>query len=260
MEKPMSVVFIGHGNPMNALQDNPYTRGWALIGREVPRPKAVLSVSAHWYIPGTSVTSMPAPRTIHDFGGFPPELYRIRYPAPGDPALADRVRDLLAPMPVTRDWSWGLDHGTWTVLRHVFPRADVPVVQLSMDQRMPVADHLEIGRKLAPLRDEGVLIFGSGNITHNLRHAMASYQRGESSTPDWATRFDADIARSTEKHETDLLIRAVASGDGRMAHPTLDHYLPLLYAAGASGSVGPVRFPITGFDLSSLSMRAIVFG
>ena len=260
MGKPMSVVFIGHGNPMNALQDNTYTRGWGLIGREVPRPKAVLSVSAHWYIAGSSVTSMPAPRTIHDFVGFPPELYQIRYPAPGDPALADRVRDLLAPMPVIRDRSWGLDHGTWTVLRHVFPRADIPVVQLSMDQRMALADHLEIGRKLAPLRDEGILIVGSGNITHNLRHAMASHQRGESSPPDWATRFDANVARSAEKHETDLLIRAVEHDDGRMAHPTYDHLLPLLYAAGASGAGDTVRFPITGFDLSSLSMRAIVFG
>lgn len=260
MTKPMPAVFIGHGNPMNALLDNVYTRGWVLIGREVPRPKAVLSISAHWYIPGTSVTSMPAPRTIHDFGGFPAELYQIRYPAPGDQALADRVRDLLAPMHVFRDRSWGLDHGTWTVLRHVFPRADIPVVQLSMDQRMPPADHLEIGRKLAPLRDEGVLIVGSGNITHNLRHAMASYQRGESSTPDWAIRFDANVARSAEKHETDLLIRAVGNDDGRMAHPTHDHFLPLLYVAGASGAGDTVRFPITGFDLSSLSMRAIVFG
>ena len=260
MGKPMSAVFIGHGNPMNALQDNTFTRGWALIGREVPRPKTVLSISAHWYIPGTSVTSMSAPRTIHDFGGFPPELYQICYPAPGDQALADHVRELLAPIPVLRDRSWGLDHGTWTVLRHVFPRADIPVVQLSMDQRIPLADHLEIGRKLAPLRDEGVLIMGSGNITHNLRHAMASYQRGESSTPDWAIRFDAIVARSAEKHDTDFLIRAVENDDGRMAHPTLDHFLPLLYVAGASGAGDTVRFPITGFDLSSLSMRAIVFG
>ena len=260
MGMPMPAVFIGHGNPMNALQDNAYTRGWALIGRQVPRPNAVLSISAHWYIPGISVTSMPAPRTIHDFSGFPPELYRIHYPAPGDPALADRIRDLLAAIPVIPDRSWGLDHGTWTVLRHVFPRAEIPVVQLSMDQRMPLADHLEIGRKLAPLREEGVLIIGSGNITHNLRHAMESYRRGESSTPEWAIRFDADVARSAENHETGLLIRAPGNDDGRMAHPTLDHYLPLLYVAGASGAGDTVRFPITGFDLSSLSMRAIVFG
>jgi len=256
----MPAIFFGHGNPMNALLDNAYTRGWAAIGKKVPPPKAVLSISAHWYIPGTSVTSAPAPRTIHDFGGFPPELYRIHYPAPGDPALAERVRGLLAPMSVKSDGDWGLDHGTWTVLRHLFPRADIPVVQLSMDQRMPLAGHLEIGRKLALLRDEGVLIVGSGNITHNLRHAMANYQRGESSTPDWAIRFDANVARSAEKHETDLLIRAVANDDGRTAHPTRDHYLPLLYVAGASGAGDTVRFQITGFDLSSLSMRAIVFG
>ena len=260
MGKPMPAVFFGHGNPMNALLDNAYTRGWAAIGKEVPRPNAVLSISAHWYISGTSVTAMPAPRTIHDFGGFPPELYRINYPAPGDPALADRVRGLLAPMSVYSDGGWGLDHGTWTVLRHVFPQAGIPVVQLSMNQRMWLAGHLEVGRKLAPMRDEGVLIMGSGNITHNLRHAMASYQRGESSTPDWAIRFDADVARSAEKHDMDFLIRAVENDDGRMAHPTLDHYLPLLYVAGASDAGDTVHFPITGFDLASLSMRAILFG
>jgi 4,5-DOPA dioxygenase extradiol len=203
---------------------------------------------------------MSAPRTIHDFGGFPPELYRIRYPAPGDPALGDFVRGLLSPMSVSRDANWGLDHGTWTVLLHVFPRADVPVVQLSLNQSMPLSDHLEVGRKLAPLRDEGVLIMGSGNITHNLRHAMESHHRGESSTPDWAIRFDEAVARSAEKHDTDFLIRAVESDDGRMAHPTPDHYLPLLYVAGACGDSDPVHFPVTGFDLASLSMRAILFG
>ena len=260
MGKPMPAVFFGHGNPMNALQDNAYTRGWAAIGKEVPRPKAILSISAHWYIPGTSVTAMPDPRTIHDFNGFPPELHRIRYPASGDPDLADRVRGLLAPTIVSPDGEWGLDHGTWTVLRHVFPRADIPVVQLSINQRMPLADHLEVGRKLASLRDEGVLIMGSGNITHNLRHAMESCRHGESSTPDWATRFDADVARAAEKHDADLLIRAVENDDGRMAHPTLDHYLPLLYVVGASDAGDTARFPITGFELASLSMRAILYG
>jgi len=260
MAGPMPVVFFGHGNPMNALLDNAYTRGWAAIGEQVPRPNAILSISAHWYISGTSVTRMPAPRTIHDFGGFPPELYRIDYPAPGDPALADRVRELLAPVPVTSGEDWGLDHGTWTVLRHAFPRADIPVVQLSMNRHMPLAGHLEIGRKLAPLRREGVLIIGSGNVTHNLRHAMTHGRHGEGSTPDWAIRFDADVARSAEKHDTDLLVRAVESGHGRMSHPTLDHYLPLLYTAGASGTGDKVRFPVTGFDLASLSMRAILFG
>src|SRR6266542_3976230 len=173
----MPAVFIGHGNPMNALMDNAYTRGWAAIGKEVPPPVAVLSVSAHWYIPGTSVTAMRAPRTIHDFGGFPPELYRIQYPAPGDPLLAKRVRGLLAPMTVDADDGWGLDHGTWTVLRHMFPRADIPVVQLSIDERQPAEYHFKVGRRLSPLRDEGVLIVGSGNLVHNL-HAYAWGRHG----------------------------------------------------------------------------------
>jgi 4,5-DOPA dioxygenase extradiol len=153
----MPVVFLGHGNPMNALLSNAYTKGWAAIGVEVRPPRSILAVSAHWYIRDTSVTAMAAPRTIHDFGGFPLELYQIRYPAPGDPALASRVQTLLAPISVSLDERWGLDHGTWSVLRHVFPRADVPVVQLSIDKTQPAAFHYEIGKKLAPLRDEGIL-------------------------------------------------------------------------------------------------------
>lgn len=172
MTEPMPAFFLGHGNPMNALLDNAYSRGWAVIGKEIPRPTGVLSISAHWYIPGTSVTAMPAPRTIHDFGGFPPELYRINFPVPGDPPLADRIQRLLAPISVELDRSWGLDHGTWTVLRHVFPGADIPVVQLSVDKRQPAEFHYEIGKRLAPLRNEGVLIIGSGNLVHNL-HAYA---------------------------------------------------------------------------------------
>src|ERR1700730_12955309 len=158
MTKPMPALFFGHGNPLNALQQNAYTAAWAAIGRTLPPPKAVLAVSAHWYLPGTSVTAMLGPRTIHDFGGFPRELYEVEYPAPGEPALAQRLQSLLTPVSVGLDQKWGLDHGTWSVLCHVFPDGDVPVVQLSINETQPPAFHYDIGRRLAPLRDEGVLI------------------------------------------------------------------------------------------------------
>ncbi|OGA25562.1 MAG: 4,5-DOPA dioxygenase extradiol, partial [Betaproteobacteria bacterium RIFCSPLOWO2_02_FULL_65_24] len=197
----MPVVFFGHGNPMNALAKNSYTEAWATIGRSIPRPKAVLCVSAHWYVPGTAVTALPRPRTIHDFGGFPRELYEVQYPAPGDPGLAQRVRKLLEPLPVALDQDWGLDHGTWSVLCHVFPQADVPIVQLSIDETQPPQFHYETGRRLAPLRDEGILIIGSGNIVHNL-HTYA--WGGHKVDPfDWAVRFERQ-ARELLLHGNDL--------------------------------------------------------
>src|ERR1700682_220076 len=168
-QQTMPTVFFGHGSPMNAIEKNRYTEVWEALGREIPRPKAVLAVSAHWYIPGTAVTASPQPRTIHDFGGFPPELHRFEYPAPGDPALAERVRALLAPKPVAADLRWGLDHGVWSVLCHVFPDASVPVVELSLDANAAPAQHDELGQRLQPLRDEGVFIVATGNVVHNLR-------------------------------------------------------------------------------------------
>jgi len=184
----LPAIFFGHGNPMNALLDNAYTKGWAGVGAAIPRPAAILCISAHWFVPETGVTVSTAPRTIHDFGGFPAPLYQVQYPAPGDPALARRVQQMLAPLPVTLDERWGLDHGTWSVLTHVYPKADVPIVQLSIDEREPASFHYEIGKRLAPLRDEGVLIVGSGNLVHNL-HAFA-WGKHDVEPFDWSLRFE----------------------------------------------------------------------
>ena len=256
----MPVLFVGHGSPMNAIEDNVWSRGLRDLACTLPPPRAILSVSAHWYVAGTFLTGDERPRTIHDFAGFPPELFAVRYPAPGDPALAARVVGLLgAERAAVRD-DWGLDHGTWSVLRHLWPAADRPVVQLSVDFRLPPAAHVELGRALRPLRDEGVLVLGSGNVVHNLGHALASRRRGELATPDWARGFDEAVARAAAAHDTDALARALDGADGRRAHPTPDHYLPLLYVAGAAEAADPVTFPVTGFDLGSLSMRAVRMG
>ncbi len=256
----MPVLFLGHGSPMNAIEENAWSRAFRSIAPSLPRPKAILSISAHWYVSGTWLTADTHPDTIHDFGGFPEPLYQVRYPAPGSPALAERVIDLLGGDIAKISFDWGLDHGTWSVLLHLFPEADIPVVQLAIDCNLPPAGHLAIGRKLARLRDEGILVMGSGNITHNLHHALSSFQRGETATPEWAQGFDADVASALETHDTDFLVHALEGEIGRMNHPTPDHYLPLLYAAGAADGSDAVRFPATGFDLSSLSMRAVLFG
>jgi 4,5-DOPA dioxygenase extradiol len=256
----MPVLFVGHGSPMNAIEDNTWSRGFRDLAAALPRPKAILSISAHWYVDGTFTTANARPETIHDFGGFPEALYRIEYPAAGDPALARRVVELVGERRASPSAEWGLDHGTWSVLVHLRPAADLPVVQLSIDGRLPPAEHLAIGRILAPLRDEGVLVMGSGNAVHNLRHAFSAGRRGDAETPDWARAFDEEIARGLSRHDGDALVGALASEAGRLSHPTPDHYLPLLYAAGASGSEDPVRFPITGFDMSSLSMRSAILG
>jgi 4,5-DOPA dioxygenase extradiol len=255
----MPVVFVGHGSPMNAIEDNAWSRSFADFGRALPRPKSILSVSAHWYRPGTYVTGEERPKTIHDFGGFPPALYHVEYPAPGDRDLAARVVSRLKERAAPR-FDWGLDHGTWSVLHHMWPAADIPVVQLSIDSTLAPSAHLDLARSLAPLRDEGVLVLGSGNITHNLRHAFTSARQGDLATPEWARRFDEDTARALEQHDAPALARALEGEDGRRAHPTPDHYLPLLYAAGAAAADDAVAFPTTGYDMGSLSMRAVRLG
>ena len=255
----MPAIFFGHGNPLNALQRNDYTTGWATIGQGIPRPKAVLAVSAHWYLPGTAVTAMPTPRTIHDFGGFPRELYEVKYPAPGDPNLAQRVKGLLAPILVGLDLRWGLDHGTWSVLRHVFPGADVPVVQLSIDETQPPASHYEIGKRLATLRDEGILVIGSGNLVHNLH----TYAWGQHAVKpfDWAVRFEQFARNLLLKGEDAPLIEYEALGsDAMLSAPTPDHYLPLLYVLGLRRPGERVSFPVEGFDGGSISMLTVQIG
>lgn len=259
MAETMPAIFFGHGNPMNALLRNEYTEGWAALGAEIPRPKAVLCVSAHWYSPGTSVTAMSSPRTIHDFGGFPRELYEVGYPAPGAPELAGRVQSLLAPVAVGLDNHWGLDHGTWSVLCHVFPDADVPVVQLSIDETQPAHYHYEIGKQLARLREEGVLIIGSGNLVHNL-HAYA-WGRHKVEPFDWAVRFEALARELLLAGDHEPLVNYENLGrDAMLSAPTPDHYLPLLYIIALQRAGERVTFPVEGFDGGSISMLTIRIG
>ena len=258
MTDPMPAIFFGHGNPMNAVLNNEHTRAWTAIGNTIHRPKAILAVSAHWFVPMTAVTNVPRPRTIHDFGGFPRELYEIEYPAPGSPELAGRVRDLLAPTAVELDERWGLDHGTWSVLCHVFPQADIPVVQLSLDETQPPEYHFEIGKLLAPLRDEGVLIIGSGNIVHNL-HTYA-WGKQDVEAFDWAARFEGQARESLLSRDYEPLISYETLGrDAMLSIPTPEHYLPLLYVMAVSRETDQISFPTVGVDGGSVSMLTVQF-
>jgi 4,5-DOPA dioxygenase extradiol len=259
MSALLPAIFFGHGNPMNAVQNNGYTAAWRQVGRTISKPKAILSISAHWFVPETGVTITTAPRTIHDFGGFPRELYQVQYPAAGDPALARRVQAMLAPLPVRLDESWGLDHGTWSVLCHVYPEADIPVVQLSLDETQPAAFHFEIGQKLAPLREEGVLIVGSGNVVHNL-HAYAWGQHMPEPY-DWAARFEKEARAMLLAGDNKLLIDYERLGaDALLSIPTPDHYLPLLYVIGTRQESEALSFPVEGVDGGSISMLSVQVG
>ena len=259
MAKPMPAIFFGHGNPMNALSHNAWTEGWAAIGKDIPRPQAVLVVSAHWYLPATLVTAMPTPRTIHDFAGFPRKLFEVKYPAPGDPTLAGRVQEMLAPLSVNLDKRWGLDHGTWSVLVHVFPEADVPVIQLSIDETQPAEFHYEIAQRLTALRDEGVLIMGSGNLVHNL-HAYG-WGRRQIKPFDWAVRFEGRARELllAAYHEP-LIAYDTLGRDAALSIPTPDHYLPLLYVLAQQRDSDKVSFPVEGFDGGSVSMLTVQIG
>jgi 4,5-DOPA dioxygenase extradiol len=259
MAQRMPAIFFGHGNPMNALRHNEWTAAWANIGKTIPRPLAVLCISAHWYVPAILINGQLAPRLIYDFGGFPPELYQVHYPASGDPMLARRVSKLLAPLRVPIDSSWGLDHGTWSVFRHVYPAADVPIVQLSIDETQPAVFHFELGRQLAPLRDQGILIAGSGNLVHNLH----TYAWGEHMPEpfDWAIRFEALAKGLMSTGNSEPLINYESLGrDALMSIPTPDHYLPLLYVLGTQQKDEAVSFPVKGVDGGSVSMLAVRVG
>ena len=252
----MPALFIGHGSPMNALERNRYTEAWRALGAALPKPKAVLCISAHWLTRGLAVTAMPMPRTIHDFGGFPRELSALQYPAPGDAALAARVAELLAPTPVAQDQSWGLDHGAWSVLVHLFPQADVPVVQLSLDANQPASFHYALGQRLGTLRDEGVLILGSGNVVHNL--GRIDWNGG---AYDWATRFNDWARARIERGEHAALIAWQAQGeDARLAIPTPEHYWPLLPVLGAQRADEPAQLLVDGIEMGSISMLALRVG
>lgn len=259
MTELMPALFIGHGNPMNAISKNAYTDGWAALGRSLPRPRAVLAVSAHWYIPGCAVTVNAVPRTIHDFGGFPRELYEVQYPAPGSPELAWRIRDLLAPLAVALDESWGIDHGTWSVLTHLFPNADIPVVQLSIDKRQPPRFHHDLGKRLGSLREEGILIICSGNLVHNL-HTYAWGEKGVQAF-DWAARFEQRVRELLLSGDDAPIINYESLGpDAMLSVPTPDHYLPLLYVLGLRRDNEQVSFPVQGVDGGSISMLTVQIG
>jgi len=255
----MPAIFFGHGNPMNALYRNAWTEGWAEIGRGIPRPKAILCISAHWYIPTLAVTAMQQPRTIHDFGGFPRELFEFEYPAPGSPELATRVVELLDEEVYSDERQWGLDHGTWSVFCHVFPDADVPIVQLSIDETKPAGWHYQLAKRLAPLRDEGVLIAGSGNLIHNL-HTYA-WGKHDVEPFEWALRFEETARRLMITGEHEPLINYESLGkDALLSAPTSDHYLPLLYVLAQRRDDDDVSFPVEGFDGGSISMTTVQIG
>ncbi|MTH46646.1 4,5-DOPA-extradiol-dioxygenase [Intestinirhabdus alba] len=257
----MPALFLGHGSPMNALEDNRYTRAWRGLAESLPRPRAIVVISAHWYIRGTGVTAMAAPKTLHDFSGFPQALYDMHYPAPGSPELAQRLVELLSPVPVTQDKeAWGFDHGTWGVLSKMYPDADIPVVQLSIDSTRPAAWHFDIGRRLAALRDEGIMLLASGNAVHNLRTVR---WQGDAAPWPWAVSFN-DFVKSnliwrgpTAQHP---LVNYLSHESGSLSHPTPEHFLPLLYIIGAWDGEEPVTVPLDGIVLGSLSMLSVQVG
>ena len=256
MTKRMPVLFMGHGSPMNAIENNEFSRSWIAVGKNLPLPKAILCISAHWETKGTQVTAMETPRTIYDFYGFPSELNALKYPAPGSPKLASRIQNLVEADGIASDLTWGLDHGTWSVLMRLFPKADVPVLQLSLDGTKNAQAHYDLGRQLQPLRDEGVLIVGSGNIVHNLRMVVI-----DEPAYDWAVQFDGKVKQWMLADTHDPIINY--HKQGRMAELAInsaEHYKPLLYVLGAMEAGEPVSFFAEKVFYGSISMRSARIG
>lgn len=255
---PMPALFLGHGSPMNALEDNRFVKEFARLGKTLPRPKAILCISAHWFTRGTKVTAMQTPRTIHDFGGFPKELYEQQYPAPGSPQLAKATAELVKPTAAAMDQDWGLDHGAWTVLKHLYPAADIPVVQLSIDRTQPAKFHLELGRQLDPLRQRGILIVGSGNIVHNLGRLDFRQVDRPNYGFDWAVEAQDFVNGQLSKGDYKPLVDYAQQGRAmNLAVPTPDHYLPLLYVLGLRHQAGQLQLFNNEMFAGSISMTSV---
>ncbi len=254
----MPALFIGHGSPMNTLQLNGFTQAWRSLGGRLPAPRALLVISAHWFFGATAVTAMPRPRTIHDFYGFPPELFAFEYPAEGAPDVAHEVAEAVKPTWCGLDHDqWGLDHGTWSVLAHLRPKADIPVIQLSINALKPLSYHLELGAKLAPLRDNGIMLLGSGNVVHNLGQLRWNEPN---SAFDWAQRFDDAVVEQLQR-DPEGILKLAEHPDFGLAVPTPDHFIPLLYMAGvAAASKEPMEPLIRGYSMGSLSMTSYGIG
>lgn len=254
MNTRMPVLFVGHGSPTNAMEDNEFSRKWAEVGRSLSTPRAILAVSAHWETAGTAVTAMDDPATIYDFSGFPQPLYEMRYPAPGAPDLARSIKGDIADPTIHLDFNWGLDHGAWSILCHMFPQAQIPVLQISLDFDQPPAYHYQLGKQLAYLRGEGVLILGSGNMVHNLR-----IMTWEDTAYDWAADFDTELAERITAGDHQALIDYPALGpDARRAIPTNEHYLPLLYVLAMQEREDHLTFFCEKVTLGSISMRSLM--